>query len=198
MPNKYKDGVGSKLAEIIREYYRRKIANESMNEARNQWFVYYWVYNVGAGNALDVMISWDFSKKYHKTLCDNLGFSKEEYSDMMKHFSLGEIDTAAADVMLNSNEDNKVRVFVPSQVMLFIKYLYLKSVKNINEKKQMNNNALVDEQQIAELSIACIDIHGKKHIEYYNVMFKIQPTLQNMYDYKEELFYLRFNKKNSY
>jgi hypothetical protein len=195
LPEKYKNGVGDKLAEKICENLRRKIAFEAMSEARDQWYVYFWVYNVGAGNAVDVRIAWDFSKNYHKKLCNDLGFSEEEYSDMLKNFSLDKIDIAEADVMLNANDDNKVKVFVPSEVILFIKHLYIKSLKNNNENKYMNNNALVGEQQIAELKILCTDIHGHKHTEYYNVIFRIRPTLQNNYDYKEEHFHLKFDKK---
>lgn len=195
LPEKYSNGVGVKLAEKISENIHRKIAYEAMSEARDQWYVYYWVYNVGAGNAVDVRIAWDFSKDYHKKLCNDLGFSEEEYSEMMKNFSLDKIDIAEADVMLNTNGDNKVKVFVPSEVILFIKHLHIKSLKNYNEKKYMNNNALVRERQIAELNISCIDIHGNPHEECYDVVFRIQSTLQNNYDYKEEHFYLKFNKK---
>lgn len=195
LPEKYKNGVGDKLAEKICENLHRKIAFEAMSEARNQWYVYFWVYNVGAGNAIDVRITWDFSKGYHKNLCNSLGFSEEEDSDMLKKFSLDKIDIAEADVILNTNGDNKVKAFVPSEVILFIEHLYIKSLKNNNKKKYMNNNVLVGEQQIAELKISCLDIHGQEHTEYYNVIFRITPTLQNSYDYKEEHFYLKFNKK---
>ncbi|MDD7794782.1 hypothetical protein [Clostridium sp. 'White wine YQ'] len=195
LSEKYENGIGEKLAEKIRENFRHKIAYEAMSEARNEHYIYYWIYNVGAGNAVDVRIEWDFSKAYHKKLCDDLGFNEVEYSDMLKKFSLDEIEIAEADVMLNTNDDNKVKVFVPTEVVLFIKHLYIKSIKNNDEKKYMNNNALVGEHQIAELNISCVDIHGKQHIEYYDVIFRIQSTLQNKYDFKEEHFYLKFNKK---
>ncbi len=195
LPEKYKNGVGDKLAEKISTHFRHKIAYEAMSEVRDQWYVYYWVYNVGAGNAVDVRIAWDFSKSYHKKLCNDLGFSEEEYSQMMRNLSLDKIYIAEADVMLNTNDNNKVKFFVPSEVISFIKHLYIKSLKNYNEKKYMNNNALVGEHQIAELNISCIDIHENQHEECYDVIFQIQSTLQDNYDFKEEHFYLKFNKK---
>jgi len=195
LPEKYKDGVGTKLAESINEYYRRKIARESMSEAQDLWGLYYWVYNVGAGNALDIRISWDFSKNHHKILCDNLGFNDDDYSEMNNRFLLDKIEVAEADVMLNSNEENKVKAEIPYAVILFIKNLYVKSLKNTKENKHMNNNALVGEHQIAELNISYIDIHGKEHVDYYDVMFRTQSAIQEKYGYKEEYFYFKFCKK---
>ena len=71
----------------------------------------------------------------------------------------------------------------------------MKSLKNTKEKKHMNNNALVGEHQIAELSISYIDIHGKEHQDYFDVMFSVQSTLQENFGYKEEYFYFKFYKK---
>lgn len=195
LPNIYENGVGDKLCEKIGEKMRRTIAFESMCEARDQWFVYYSIYNVGAGNAMDVRIEWDFSKNYHKILCENLGFDEDDYDNMNKSFSLDNIEIAEADVMLNINDDNKVRVSVPNKVILFIKHLYIKSLKNGKEQKYMQNNALVGEHQIAELKISCVDIHGEKHPDSFRVMFGISSTLRNIYDFKEEHFYFKFVKK---
>lgn len=195
LPEIYKSGVGSRIVEKICENFQRNIAFKVINTAKDELRLYYWVYNVGAGNAIDIRISWDFSKNYHKKLCNDLGFSEEEYSDMMKKFSLDKIDIAEADVMLNTNDGNKIRVFIPDEVILFIKHLYIKSFKNCNEMKHMNNNALVGENQIAELNISCIDIYEENHIEHYDVMLRIESTLQNYYNYEEEYFYLKFNKK---
>lgn len=194
LTEKYDNGVGEKLAERIYENFRHKIVFETMNEARHQWYVFFWVYNVGAGNAVDVRIAWDFSKNYHEKLCSDLGFSEEEYLQMLNNFSLDKIGVAEADIMLNTNTDNRVKVFVPSEVILFIMHLYKKSLENNNEKNA-NNNALVSERQISVLKISYTDIHGQEHMEHYDVMFKMSSTFDNSYNYKEQYFYLKFNKK---
>lgn len=194
LPNIYEHGVGEKICEKIFEKYRHDIAFESMCEARDQWSVYYSIYNIGAGNASDIRIEWDFNKNFHLSLCKKLGFDKEDDEDMSKSFSFDNIQVGEADVMLNTSDDNKIKVAVPSEVILFIKYLYKKSLKNNSEKKYMANNALVGENQIAELKISCVDIHGKAHSDRYKVMFRISPTLQNPYDSEEEHFYLKFIK----
>ncbi|WP_366289730.1 hypothetical protein [Paenibacillus sp. AN1007] len=195
LPEKYNDGVGEKLAEKIHENFRRKIVYEAMSEAKRQSFVFFWLYNVGAGNAIDIRIAWDFSKNYHKKLCNELGFSENEYMQMLSNFSLDRLAIAEADIMLNTNTDNKVKAFVPNEVILFIKYLYRKSLEN-NKEKNTNNNALVSEQEISLLKISYTDIHGQEHTEYYDVIFKMSSTFDDSYDYKEQYFYLKFNKND--
>ena len=194
LPNTYKHGVGEQLCERIFEKYRHDMAFEVMCEASRQWCVYYSVYNIGAGNASDIRVRWDFSKNHYMLLCEKLGFISEDYDNMNKSFSFRSIQIGEADVMLNTNGDNKIKVEVPSEVILFIKMIYIKSLTNTKEKKHIQNNVLVGENQIAEMEISCSDIHGKPHSDKYRVMFKINSTLQNPYDANEEHFYLKFEK----
>lgn len=194
LPNIYEHGVGEKLCEKIFEKYSHNMAFESMREARDQWSVYYSIYNIGAGNASDIRIEWDFSKNFHLSLCRNLGFDEKDYEYMNKFFSFDNIQVGEADVMLNTSGDNKIKVAVPDEVLLFIEHLHNKFLKNNKEGKYMQNNALVGENQIAELKISCVDIHGKTHSDGYKVMFRISPTLQKPYDAEEEHFYLKFDK----
>ncbi|MEK4458286.1 hypothetical protein [Paenibacillus sp. FSL R10-2748] len=196
LPEKYNDGVGEKLANKIHENFRRKIVYEAMNEAKRRSFVFFWLYNVGAGNAIDIRIAWDFTRNHHKKLCNELGFSEDEYKQMLNNFSLDHIAIAEADIMLNTNTDNRVKVFVPNEVILFIKYLYKKSLKN-HKEKNANNNALVSEREISILKISYTDIHGQEHTEYYDVIFKMSPTFDDSSDYKEQYFYLKFNKSDT-
>lgn len=195
LSEKYSDGVGEKLAEKIQENFRRKIVYEAMNEAKHRSFVFFWLYNVGAGNAIDIRIEWDFTRNQHKKFCEELGFSEDEYRQMLNNFSLDHIAIAEADIMLHTNSDNKVKAFVPNEVILFIKYLYKKSIQNQKENNT-NNNALVSEREISLLKVSYTDIHGQDHFEYYHVIFKMSPTFDNSYDYKEQHFYLKFNKSD--
>ena len=167
-----------------------------MSSEKNKWGVFFPIYNTGAGNATDVQIKWDFSKNYHRELCSNLGFTDNEYEDMLKYFSLDTIEVAEAEVMLNTNGDNIFRVQVPGEVLLLIENLYLKKIKNCKEEKYENNNALVGEHKFAELYINCKDIYGENHYFDYCVMFLIQPTMWKGYGYQEERFYLKFDNAN--
>jgi hypothetical protein len=194
LPNIYEKGVGEKICEKIFENWHDENAFRSMCEARDKWSVYYSIYNIGAGNASDIRIEWDFNNNLHMSLCKKLGFDKEDYDNMNNSFSFDNIEVGEADVMLNTSGDNKIEVAVPIEVISFIKYLYKKSLKNISEEKYMENNALIGENQIAELKISCVDIHGKAHSDRYKVMFSISNTLQNPYDSVEEYFYFKFNK----
>lgn len=192
----YRNGVGRVIAEKVTEHFRSVMAFETMSSEKSKWGVFFPIYNTGAGNATDVQIKWDFSKNYHRELCSNLGFTDNEYEDMLKYFSLDTIEVAEAEVMLNTNGDNIFRVQVPGEVLLLIENLYLKKIKNCKEEKYENNNALVGEHKFAELHINCKDIYGENHYFDYCVMFFIQPTMWTGYGYQEERFYLKFDNVN--
>ena len=192
----YRNGVGRVIAERVTEHFCCVMAFEAMSSEKNKWGVFFPIYNTGAGNATDVQIKWDFSKNYHRELCSNLGFTDNEYEDMLKYFSLDTIEVAEAEVMLNTNGDNIFRVQVPGEVLLLIENLYLKKIKNCKEEKYENNNALVGEHKFAELYINCKDIYGENHYFDYCVMFLIQPTMWKGYGYQEERFYLKFDNAN--
>ena len=131
----YRNGVGRVIAERVTEHFCCVMAFEAMSSEKNKWGVFFPIYNTGAGNATDVQIKWDFSKNYHRELCSNLGFTDNEYEDMLKYFSLDTIEVAEAEVMLNTNGDNIFRVQVPGEVLLLIENLYLKKIKNCKEEK---------------------------------------------------------------
>lgn len=189
----YRNGVGRVIFDELLEVFWKNIAFEVISRESHKWGVFFSIYNTGAGNATDIRIEWDFSKNYHKVICDNLGFSQEEYKEMLKNFSLENIETAEADVMLNTNGDNVVRVQIPGEIILLVKNLYLKEGKNGLEKKYENNNALVGEHEFAELNISCKDIYGEEHYFHYIVMFRIQPTLWSEYGCIEHRFYFKFD-----
>lgn len=191
----YRNGVGRAIYEEIVDVFRRNISFEIVSKEMHKWGLFYNVYNTGAGNATDVRISWDFSKKYHLKICDALGFTKEEYEKMKHSFSLDDAETAEADVMLNENGENMCRVQIPEQLLMLIKNMYMKELKNGKEQKYENNNALVGEHEIAELNISCKDIYGENHNFPYTVYFRIMPTLNEEYGYTEERFYLKFENR---
>lgn len=192
LDKKYAHGVGRVIFDKVFDLFRHNIAFSILSEQWKSNPVFYCVYNTGAGNATDVSFEWDFSKNYHVQICKNLGFSEEDYNKMNRSFSLENIEVAEADVMLNENGNNMVRVQVPDELILFIRNLYLKSIQNGKEEKFVANNALVGEHELAELNILCKDIYGEQHCFNYKVMFRIMPTLQSEFGYSEEKFYLKF------
>lgn len=192
LDKEYAHGVGRGIFDKVFDLFRHNIAFSILSEQWRNNPVFYCVYNTGAGNATDVRLEWDFSKKYHVQICKNLGFSEEEFKKMDHSFSLENIEVSEADVMLNENGNNMVRVQVPREVILFIENLYLKSIQNGKENKLEANNVLVGEHELAKLNIICKDIYGEQHYFNYRVMFRIMSTLQSEFDYSEEKFYLKF------
>lgn len=192
LDKEYANGVGRVIYDKVFDLLRHNIASSILSQQWKNNPVFYCVYNTGAGNATDVSFEWDFSKNYHLRICKDLGFNEEDFDKMNRSFSLDKIEIAEADVMLNENGNNMVRVQVPGEVILFIKKLYLKSINNGKEEKYEANNALVGEREFAELHIMCKDIYGERHSFNYKVMFRIMPTLQSEFEYIEEKFYLKF------
>lgn len=194
LDKEYANGVGRVLFEKVMEIFRSNIASSVLSQQWRNNKVFYSVYNTGAGNATDVRISWNFSKKYHLTICEKMGFNEEDYAKMNNSFSLDEIEMVESDVMLNENGNNMVRVQVPDEVIMFVEMIYLKSIKNEKEEKYEENNALIGEHEFAELNILCNDIYGEKHDFQYKVIFRMMPTLAFQCDYQEEKFYFKFDK----
>lgn len=192
LDKKYAHGVGRAIFDKVFDLFRHNISFSVLSDQWTSNLVFYCVYNTGAGNATDVSFEWDFSKNYHVQICKNLGFSEEDFKKMNHSFSLENIEVAETDVMLNENGNNMVRVQVPSEVILFIKNLHLKSIQNGKEGKLEANNALIGEHELAELNITCKDIYGEQHCFNYKVMFRIMTTLRSEFDYSEEKFYLKF------
>lgn len=193
LPKLFGNGVGQELFNKIKKRISQDIELFVMlNNSHSH--VFYSIYNVGAGNAIDVRVQWDFSKKTYSQLCSQLGFTDKEYEDMQLSCFFNKDSILEADIMLNTNGENKINVEVPIEIVQFIKWIYSKSLQNIRVKKHIQNNALGRENPIAELVITCVDIHGETHIERYSVLFKIIPTLQTIYNMPEECFYLKFDE----
>lgn len=195
LPNMYKHGAGEQLYPKIYEKHYDDIASSVMIDLSMNWNdCHYYLYNIGAGNASDIRVEWSFKKNYHISLCKALDFSKKEYEDMNNSFSFENVQAGEADVLLNTNENNKIQAAIPTELILFIKLIHRKSEKNIIEKHYAKNNVLIGENPIAELTVSCVDIHGKQHSTRYRVMFKISSTLRTFYDTQEKIVSLKFDR----
>lgn len=187
LPKRYiddvdKDLINDFILELIETYRIDVCVNRIIYKESFKDFYFIPIYNVGAGNALDVEVKWDVSDKSYKVLCSELGISK---NDLKNRFSFENIGSIAVECLLIEQNSNKINIQIPIEIIYLIKYIVCKSIQN---------NILLDENKIAQLNIDYFDIHGNPGNEKYNVIFKIWDNVDKVYGYSEKNYYLKFIK----
>lgn len=194
LPKRYinnidKDLINDFILDLIEIYRIDVCVNRIIYRELFKNFYFIPMYNVGTGHALDVEVKWDMDDKSYKVLCSKLGIS--EY-DLKNRFSFENIYSIGIECLLNEQNSNKINVQIPTEIIDLIKYIVCKSIQNINDKKHIQNNILVNENKIAQLNINYFDIHGNPGNEKYNVIFKIWNNADKVYGYDEKKYYLKF------
>jgi hypothetical protein len=194
---KYKDACNKSLIEDIvyelRELYKKRCENNIIFQEEQGGYLFIPVYNVGAGNALDIEVNWDVSNLEYRNVCDDLGFNDKDYLEMERSFSFKNMALLRKEMLMCEKDNNKVHIQISTEIIQLIKFIIEKSRKNNNEKKHANNNILVGENKIAQLNIKYYDIHGYSIENKYDIYLKIWDNIvDEYYSYSEKTFYFRF------
>lgn len=197
--NKYKGKYNESIINDI--IYRLKQLYVKHSEGdiiyyEGQWQIYFPIYNVGQGTALNIEISWSVNDLAYKSLCDKLGFDNSDYDEMKKHFSFDNMQTILTEILISDKDRNKLYIEVPREIIHLIHFIKLKQEKNVENQKYENNNILIDENKIAQINIKYDNIHGESFKdENYDVYFKNWNNIvDEYYNYNEEYLYFRFIK----
>lgn len=193
LADKYKNEINKSIIEDIiyelKKLYRRESERKLINNELEKWDLFFPIYNIGAGNALDIEVNWDVSDLAYKNICDELGFNENDYDEMNKSFSFKNMELLKKEILLCEKDSNKINIVIPGEIVLLIKFIIKKSEDNYSIK----NNILVKENKIAQLTIRYDNIHGETLEDKYNVYFKIWSNIIDEYDdYNEKTFYFRF------
>lgn len=193
LADKYKNEINKSIIEDIiyelKNLYRRESERKLINNELEKWDLFFPIYNIGAGNALDIEVNWDVSDLAYKNICDELGFNENDYDEMNKSFSFKNMELLKKEILLCEKDSNKINIVIPGEIVLLIKFIIKKSEDNYSIK----NNILVKENKIAQLTIRYDNIHGETLDDKYNVYFKIWSNIIDEYDdYNEKTFYFRF------
>lgn len=192
---KYSESIINDIIYRLKQLYVKHSERDIIYD-EGQWQIYFPIYNVGQGTALNIEISWSIKDLAYKTLCDGLGFDDSDYDKMKKHFSFDNMQTILTEILINDKDRNKLYIEVPREIIHLISFIKLKQEENIKNHKYVNNNILVNENKIAQINIKYDNIHGESFKdENYDVYFKIgNNIIDEYYNYDEEYFYFRFIK----
>lgn len=151
--SKYDKGFDKDLMEEIRyelkQLYINRCAINIIHEENEKWRYFMPLYNVGAGNALDIEVKWDTSDNSYKEYCDKLGFDEKDYLEMKKSFSLDALETLSADILKIKDGEDKRYFEIPCQIIGLIEVIIYKSF--IDKSKDINTNVLLDEDKMHNL-----------------------------------------------
>lgn len=186
--------------EIIKEIlynmqknYIQKIANRVFYKEQRKWYVMLPVYNVGAGNAIDISFSWSFKDGSYREILNKIGFDDKDYERINKSFSLDNIMISKSDILLNENGQNKVHIPIANELIMLIKHIFVKGQSNKHSKVVINDDLGVNYNKIGELHIEYKDIHGEINNNDYNVFVRMNDNITgDKYGYTETFVDFKF------
>ncbi len=189
-------GCNEKIIEEIlynmRENYIEKIANRVICQEKMKWYIFLPVYNVGAGNAIDISFNWSFKDGSYKEILNKIGFNDKDYARINKSFSLDKIMNSKADILLNINGENKVYIPIAGELILLIKHILVKIQSSKADNIVNKDDLHVNYNKIAELHIKCKDIHGELNKNDYSVFLRMYDGIEKKYGYVETYVDLKF------
>ena len=178
----------------MRQCYLQKIAHRVFHGKQMEWYKVVPVYNVGAGNAIDISFSWNFKDGSYKEILNKIGFNDEDYARINKCFSLDNIMLSKVDVLLNMNGENKVNIPIATELILLIKHIFIKRHNNKNANIATNDDMGIKYNKIADLHIECKDIYGGPNENNYSVLLTMNSGIGEKYGYTETYVNLKFEE----
>ncbi|MDI9477067.1 MAG: hypothetical protein ACOX0L_00410 [Natronincolaceae bacterium] len=152
------------------------------------------VYNVGAGNAVDVSFNWTFKENCYKKILDKIGFNDKDYERLNRGLSLTNINPFSTDILLNMNGENKMHLPLAYQLANLVKHIFVKKLDNRNANVVINDDLSVNYSRIADLHIECKDVYGDPSENSYKVLFKMIDDIGEEYGYKKTHINLKFEE----
>ena len=181
----------------MREIYVKRIADRVFFEEKMKGIcpdVVVPVYNVGAGNAIDVSFNWAFQEGGYKKILDKIGFNDEDYAKLSGNFSLANTSPYFTDILLNANGENKMHLPLVYQLSNLVKHIFVKRRDNKNADIIINDDLGINYNRIADLHIEYRDIHGDPNESSYKVLFKMTDNIGEEYGYKKTHINLKFEE----
>jgi len=193
----YNKGAIKDVLHNMREIYVKRIADRVFFEEKMKGIcpdVVVPVYNVGAGNAIDVSFNWAFQEGGYKKILDKIGFNDEDYAKLSGNFSLANTSPYFTDILLNANGENKMHLPLVYQLSNLVKHIFVKRRDNKNADIIINDDLGINYNRIADLHIEYKDIHGDPNESSYKVLFKMTDNIGEEYGYKKTHINLKFEE----
>lgn len=191
------EGTIKEILHNMREVYVKRVADRVFFEEKMKGIypdVVVPVYNVGAGNAIDVSFNWAFREGGYKKILDKIGFSDEDYAKLSRNFSLANISPYFSDILLNANGENKMHLPLVYQLANLVKHIFVKRRDNKNADMVINDDLGINYNRIADLHIEYKDIYGDPNESSYKVLFKMTDNIGEEYGYKKTHINLKFEE----
>ena len=193
----YNEGTIRETLHNMKETYIQRIADrvfleEKMKEMYSNVMVP--VYNVGAGNAIDVSFNWTLKESGYRKILNKIGFNDEDYARLNEGFTPININPSSTDILLNINGENKMNLPLVNQLADLVKHIFIKRQNNKNENIVINDDLGVNYSRIADLHIECKDIYGDPNENSYKVLLKMIDNIGEEYGYKKTHVDLKFEE----